>query len=70
MITSVRFCLSNDLSNAILSSPKFVYCNENLQYVLVLAESVMQRVIITLVMIWHYELNNSNVTINMHVKIA
>ena len=30
MITSVRFCLSNDLYNAILSSSNFVYLNENL----------------------------------------
>ena len=32
MIKSVRFCLSYDLSNAILSPSKFVYFNENLHY--------------------------------------
>ena len=31
MITSVRFCLSSDLLNAILSTSKFVYFKENLQ---------------------------------------
>ena len=30
MITSVRFCLSNDLLNVILLPSKFVYFNENL----------------------------------------
>ena len=30
MITSVRFCLSYDLLNVILSPSKFVYFNENL----------------------------------------
>ena len=30
MITSVRFCLSYDLFNAILSPSKFVYFNENM----------------------------------------
>ena len=30
MITSVRFCLSYDLLNAILSPSKFVYFNDNL----------------------------------------
>ena len=31
MITSVRFCLSYELLNAILSPSKFVYLHENLQ---------------------------------------
>ena len=49
MITSVRFCLSSDLLNVILSSPKFVYfheylhcCNRHRLYdVTCSAESVM-----------------------------
>ena len=32
MITNVRFCLSYDLLNAILSPSKFVYINDNLNY--------------------------------------
>ena len=32
MITSVRFCLSYDLLNAILSPLKFVYFHENFLY--------------------------------------
>ena len=32
MITSVRFCLSHSLLNAILSPSKFVYLNEKLHY--------------------------------------
>ena len=34
MIISVRFCLSHDLLNAILSPLMFVYFNENLHYYL------------------------------------
>ena len=30
MITSVRFCLSNDLLNAILSPSKFVFLNDGI----------------------------------------
>ena len=43
MITSVRFCLSYDLLNAVLSPSKFVYIHENICII------VMDAVMILLV---------------------
>ena len=75
MATSVRSCLSYDLSNAILSPSKFVYFKEKLHCghrrrhdVTFSRQSANTRVVITLFMTWRYPLNNSNVIGQTHVK--
>ena len=68
MITSVGFCLSYDILNAILPPSKFFFfiqmfivVTDVVTTLLVPAKSVMKRVVITLFMTWRYLLNNSNV---------